>query len=265
MKEEDLELPIRSVIKKTTFNGEISPSKYNLKNSSPIKKLDVLRSHSAKKITIFVPHLKPRKSTFVPTPLKLSQNFNVNSIKKEKEDNKQLSDDEIEIIGNSNSSHSSVSSSDLGNSSNEENLEEKIKTNPIMKNNDIPEEIKAKSILKNFDVPGDKKIYSNKLEETFDSFASGEEKINEDVNNTIRTLRRKMLHMKSKAKIKNKETDETLPNNLLKNFDLELKKEDKSNNIHDYHCSVNLFPTPNQKPKPKSIFEVISHSNKHLI
>ena len=266
MEEEDLELSIKKTVKKTTFSGIIDAAKYNLKNTSPIKKFGVLRSQSVKKVTVFVPHLKPRKSTFVPTPLKLSQNFNVNTIKKEKEDNKQLSDDEIEIIGNSNSSHSSVSSSDLGNSSKEENSEEIIKTKPIMKNDHAPEKIKTKSILKNNDVPEDKKVYSNKLEETFDSFASGEEKINEEINNTIKTLRRKMSHVKSKAKIKNKETDETLPNNLIKNFDLELKNEDKSNNaIHDYHCSVNLFPTLNPKPKPKSIFEVISHSNKNLI
>ena len=266
MEEEDSGFSIKKVVKKTTFSGIIDPSKYNLSSTSPIKKFRGLRSNSVEKITIFVPHLKPRKSTFVPTPFKLSQNFNVNQIKKEKEDNKQLSDDEIEIIGNSNSSHSSVSSSDLENFSKEENSEEIIKTKPILKNDDAPEQIKTKSILKNNNVPGDNKIYSNILEETFDSFATGEEKINEDVINSIRNLRRKMSHVKSKAIIKNKETDETLPDNLIKNFDLELKKENKSNNnIHDYHCSVNFIPTINPKPKPKSIFEVISHSNKNLI
>lgn len=246
MEDHDLALSIKKIVKKVTFSEVFDDSKFNLKNTSPIKKSGLSRSHSDKKITVFVPRLKPRKSTFVPNPFKLSQNFNLNSIKKEKEDKKQLSDDEIEIIDNSNSSHSSISSSDLNS----------FKEDPEIKN-------KAKSTLKKNDIPESKKMYSNKLEETFDSFASGEEKINEDIYSSMRFLRRRMSHMKSKTKIKNKETDETLPDNLIKNFDLELKKEDKKNNdIKEYHYSLNLFPP---KPKTKSIFEVISHSTKHLI
>ena len=253
MEEQDLSPSIKKTIKKTNFSGVINAYKYNLYYTSPVKRVGGLRSQSVKKITVFVPQLKPMKSTFVPAPLKLSPNLNFKSMKKEKEDKKQLSDDEIDIISNnSSSSHSSFSSSDFDNLEKDENPEEKIKNKPVLKENKIG---------------GGKKVYSNKFDETYDSFPSGDEKINEDIFNSIRILRRKMSHMKSKAKIKHRETDDTLPNNLIKNFDLELKNEDKDkNNIQkEYHYSVNVFSNINIKPKTKSIFEVISHSNKNLI
>ena len=113
-------LPILKAVKKTTYNGKINKARLNINpGGSPIQK-SLARSQSFKKILNFVPRLKPRKSTFVPTPLKL------NIVNKEKDDNdKQLSGDEIEFIDSESSSSSSLSSSNMNNTSEEEEKDKK--------------------------------------------------------------------------------------------------------------------------------------------
>ena len=231
-------LPLLKVVKKTTFNSIITQSYIN-HVYTPLKLKDSFKSQSFKKITKFVPKLKPKQSTFVPTPLRL------NSEKKhisEKEDNdeKQMTGDEIKIIDSS----SSVSSSDINLS--DDDSENKIKENKYT-SPDIDVKFKSDSKENNNDS---------------DSFYLEEVK-NTDTNENIKILRKKMSQMKFRiGSNKFKESEEVIHDEFRNNFDIGLKEYKKEEEINLYG-SANFFENKgNIKPKSRSIFEVISKGNR---
>ena len=75
-------LPQLRAVKKTTYNSIITQTLINPEHT-PVKFKDSFKSQSFKKITNFVPKLKPKKSTFAPTPLTLNKE---NKYISEKED-----------------------------------------------------------------------------------------------------------------------------------------------------------------------------------
>lgn len=236
-------------VKKATYIGIIKHTKFNLNSESEPIKINAFRSQSFKRITNFVPNIKPRKSSFVPTPFQLNkQNDNSH---KEDELEKQLSDNEIKIVEN-NSSSSSLSSSQLNNSLGEEmDKEDKRKSNiiePIKKNSSC-------NIIE--------KISSNNIEKE-DDFLYLNENRNEEVNKNMKALRKKMSNIKAKVGIfKYKETEEIVSDNLKKNFDVGLKKYEKeeANIPTNLHGSVKFCTNNNTlltKEKSKSIFEVLT-------
>jgi len=267
MEEEEEEisfnLPILKAVKKTTYNGIINKARLNINpGGSPIQK-SLARSQSFKKILNFVPRLKPRKSTFVPTPLKL------NNVNKEKDDNdKQLSGDEIEFIDRESSSSSSLSSSEMNNTSEEE---EKDKEKKIIK------EIKEIKIDKAFNISNInnsssniEKIESNNIDDDNDSFYLNEiiENDKKAKHKNIKNMRKKMSHIKAKLDpFKFKETEGIVHDNFKNNFDIGLKnyeKEDDYNNKK--HASINAFDIKSidKKVKSKSIFDVLSNSKNSI-
>ena len=240
---------ILKAVKKTTYNGIIIQTKLNLNSESEPVKLNACRSKSFKRVTNFVPNIKPRKSTFAPTPLQLNKHNN--NFREEDELEKQLSDNEIKIVEN-NSSCSSLSSSQLNNLSGEEmDKKDKRKENviePIKKNSSC--NIIEKISLNNF--------------EKEDDFLYINENRNEDVNKNMKALRKKMSNIKAKVGIfKYKETEEIVSDNLKKNFDVGPKKyENEEENIPtNLHGSIKFFENNNNlfsKAKSKSIFEVLT-------
>ena len=255
MEEMKLDNPIR-VVKKNTYNSIINKAHLNINpENSPIKKMIISRSHSFKKITKFVPVLQPKKSTFVPKPLKL--NKEKKELNKEKE---QLSEDEIEIIDND-SSCSSITSSQFDSS--DENIQkekEKIKqmkSIPIIKNSsyNLLDNIESKDIEEETDYD----IYLTENKENI-------EKINK-----LRLIRRKLWQIKAKAIInKYKETEEVIHDNFknIYNFGLDdIEIDDEPNN--NLHGSVNIFEfrrinNTSINQKPKTIFEVLSVSKESI-
>lgn len=257
MKEEiDFNLPLKAV-KKTTYNGIINQARLNINlDNSAIKQLSLVKSQSFKNITKFVPKLMPKKSTFVPTPLKLNEQIFI--LKKEKEDNeKQLSENEIEIIDND-SSLSSVSSSDVEKSSEEELVKDKSTDKEIIG-----------VIFKNNSCNLIEKIESKKEEDDCDSLYLNEikEQIEPNDDKNMKILRKKMSQIKAKVAIsKFKETEEIIHDNFKNNFDMGIKKYEKEENYNSIHASINIFVknNVNTKAKSKSIFEVISQSKQSI-
>ena len=236
-------------VKKSTYSGIIKLAKLSLNSESDPVKINACRSQSFKRITNFVPNIKPQKSTFAPTPLQLNKQNN--NFHKEEEIEKQLSDDEIKIV-EINSSCSSLSSSQLNNSSGEEmDKEDKRKENTI-------EPIKKNSSC---NIIG--KISSNNIEKECDFLYLNENR-NEDINKNMKALRKKMSNIKAKVGIfKYKETEEIVSDNLKKNFDVGPKKyENEEENIPtNLHGSIKFFENNNNlfsKAKSKSIFEVLT-------
>lgn len=264
MEEDELGVKIKAV-KKNTYNAVIAQSHLKLDSeNSPNKNKYVPRSQSFKKITRFVPQLKPRKSTFVPTPLLLNKEN-----KKINEEKEQLSGDEIEIIEND-SSCSSVSSSDMD-LSDENTMKEKEKEKEKPKKN-----LKAELLIKNsscnimgkiesIEEENDDEFYLNEIKEN-------DENQNDKTNKSIKLTRKKLSQIRVKAGIiKFKETDDVIHDNFKNNFDIGLKKfENGDDTPKDFHASVNVFEfkknnsniNTNTNFKPKSIFEVLSVSKK---
>ena len=229
-------LPQLKAVKKTTYNSIIYQSYLNPENT-PIELKESYKSQSFKKITNFIPQMRPRKSTFAPKPLKLNTDKKHIS-KKEDDEEKQMTGDEIKIIDSS----SSLSSSDINFS--DDNSENKINghktTSPDMK-------VKFESDLKDNN-------------DDNDSFYLEEDK-NTGANENIKILRKKMCQIKIRVgPNKFKETEEIIHDEFKSNFDIGLKKYEKEKEINLYN-SVNCFENKeNIKPKCRSIFEVISLS-----
>lgn len=253
MNEIKMNFQILKAIKKTTYNGIINQARLNINpENAPIQKITVPRSQSFKKIPNFVPKLKPKKSAFIPAPLKLNNLNNLSSFhsKKEEDFDKQMSDDEIEIISNE-SSDSSISSSDMENSLNEENTDKKDNKIGLMFKNsstNFIEDLDLKDKDNNYD--------SFKLNEIKEVAGNDEENI--DTNKNMKLFRKKMAQIKIKAGIyKFKETNEFIHEKYKNNYNIGLKNNEKEGKFKDnLHISLNLFQ--NKKPKSKSIFEVLS-------
>ena len=259
MEDLSLNIPIIKAVKKGTYSGIIKNARLNLNTENPPVQ-GYTRSQSFKNVTRFVPRITPRKSTFVPTPLKLNK-------KKQDEDEKQLSEDEVKIIDSDSSD--SVASSDLNASFDEEAKIKKDKKKNINKNN-------VKNIEKENDKekPDDKEINKendnicinlekkelNNIENDTGFFNLND---NEEHKN-LRAVRRKMSQIKAKAgKIKFKEAKDIISDDLKNSFDIDLKENDQPEEYltPKMHASVNFFGE-NNKPKTKSIFDVLSNSKK---
>lgn len=231
-------LPLLKVVKKTTFNSIITQSYIN-HVYTPLKLKDSFKSQSFKKITKFVPKLKPKQSTFVPTPLRLNTEKKHIS-EKEDNDEKQLTEDEIKIIDSS----SSISSSDI-------NLSDDDSENKIKEDKNTSPDINAK-----FET--DLKENNNDS----DSFYLEEVK-NTDTNENIKILRKKMCQIKIRINSnKFKETEEVIHDDFRNNFDIGLKKFKKEKEFN-FNGSMNYLENKeNIKPKGRSIFEVISKGDR---
>ena len=247
MEEIDIKIPILKAVKKETYNGVINQAHLNINPENyPIKKMVLTKSHSFKKISNFVPNLKPKKSKFVPTPLKLNNNYNIKNIEKEDNNDKQISGDEIPIIKfiDSDSSFSSLSSSNMNNTS-----EEEIKFQ-ISKNNNSTSNIE--------------KIESNNINDDLDSFHLNEIQENTE-KKKISKMRKKMSQIKAKfVTSKFKESEGIIHDNFKNIFDIGLKQFEEGNDFHLFkHCSINVFEN-NKKPLTKSILDVLSNSNSSI-
>jgi len=234
-------LPQLKAVKKTTYNSIITLSYINPENTL-LELKDTYKSQSFKKITNFVPQLKPRKSTFVPTPLKLNtEQKHISEKEKEDDEEKQMTGDEIKIID---SSSSSISSSDINLS--DDDSENKIKEN---KNTSPDMNVKLESDLK-------------ENNNDSDSFYLEEVK-NTGANENIKILRKKMCQIKIRiGSNKFKETEEIIHDEFRNNFDIGLKKFEKEKEFNLYG-SVNYFENKeNIKPKGRSIFDVISKGDR---
>ena len=242
MEEIKSHLPKLKAAKKTTYSAIVSQVHLNINpENEPIKNVGGPRSQSFKKIAAFVPNLKPKKSTFIPPVLKLNlQNKLPSKEKDDTEIDKQMSEDEIEFIDNSSSSSCSISSSDMENENESiEDFEKKDTENKIENNNKF------------------------KLEE-IKEFLDDEEQ-NIEINKNMKNLRRKMSQIKARvAIIKNKESEETVHDNFKNNFDIGLKDYEKENEVNTLHGSINRseHKKNNEKPKTKSIFEVLASGKK---
>jgi len=262
MEEDELGVQIKAV-KKNTYNAVINQTHLKLDSeNSPNKNKNVPRSQSFKKITRFVPQLRPRKSTFVPTPLKLNkENKQIN------EEKEKLSGDEIEIIEND-SSCSSISSSDMD-LSDENIMKEKEKEKEKSK-----KDLKAQLMIKKSSCNIIDKIESIEEENDDDEFYLNEIKENDDNQDNktknMKLTRKKLSQIRVKTGIiKFKETDEVVHDNFKNNFDIGLKKfENEDDTPKDFHASLNLLELKKNKSdintntsfKPRSIFEVLSVS-----
>ena len=263
MEDLSLNIPIVKAVKKTTFCGIISKSHLNL-NPEYAPDKSYIRSQSFKDLKRFVPRLMPRKSTFVPTPLKLNENNNINIYKKnENEDEKQLSEDEVKIIDSDSSD--SLSSSELNNSSDVEIQNEINKNKNKEKEKDKEKEVDKKISNDNDNLFNNiEKIELNNIENDTDSLNLND--IEEKKN--LRAVRRKMSQIKAKAeKIKSKETKDIISDNFKIAFDIGFKKNDEKevNLAPNLHSSVKFFGenNSNNKQKTKSIFEILSNSKKN--
>ena len=233
MEEIKFSLPKLKTVKKTTYTTLMD--KVHLNINEPMQNMGGPRSHSFKKITEFVPHLKPKKSTIIPPTFKLNNQNRFSS--KDKDDfDKQMSGEELVLIENS-----SISSSDMENSFNEN-----IEKNGIKDKTD------------------NGKINSNnfKLNEIKEFLEEDEETL---YNKNIKNLRRKMSHIKARVGIvKSTETEEFVHKGFKNNYDIGLKDYEKENEIANLHGSLNNFENKkeNEKPKIKSIFDVLSKAKK---
>lgn len=229
-------LPQLKAVKKTTYNSIINHSYLNPENT-PFELKNTYKSQSFKKITNFVPKLGPKKSTFVPSPLKL--NIDKKHISEKEDDyEKQMTGDEIKIID---SSSSSFSSSDINLS--DDDSENKTK------------EYKNTSLDMNVKFESDLKEISNES----DSFYLDVKNI--ETNENMKILRKKMCQIRIRiGSNKFKEAEEVIHDDFKNNFDIGLKKYEKEKEVN-WYGSVNLLQNKeNIKPKCRSIFEVISLS-----
>lgn len=236
-------LPKLKTVKKTTYSAIVNQTHLNINpENEPIKNVGGPRSQSFKKIIAFVPNLKPKKSTFIPPALKLNLLNKLPSKEKDDTDfDKQISEDEIEIIDNSSSSSCSISSSEMENENESSEEIEKKDTKDKVENNN------------NFKLEKIKEFLDDDKEESI------EIKIN------MKNLRRKMSQIKAKVGIiKNKESEETVHDKFKNNFDIGLKAYEKENEVNTLHGSINRSEHKkyNEKPKIKSIFEVLSSGKK---
>ena len=257
MEDLSLNMPIIKAVKKATYSGLINKTNLNLNlDNSPVQSYN--RSKSYKKLTKFVPRIMPRKSTFVPPPLKLNETINNNIHKKiENEDEKQLSEDEIKIIDSDSSD--SLASSELNNSSDEEIKKEKNKNE-----NKVKDKEKEDNKETNNDKDNLGKIELNNKENDIDSLNLND--IEEYKN--LRAFRRKMSQIKSKAvKIKSKESKDIISDNFKIEFDIGLKKADEQEEVltPKLHASEKFFGenNSNNNQNTKSIFEILSSSKKN--
>lgn len=259
---EDLSLnaPIIKAVKKATYSGIIKKARLTLNpENDPVQ--GFIRSKSFKNITKFVPRIMPRKSTFVPTPLKLNNHDNIIHKKKD-EDEKQLSEDEVKIIESE--SAGSLASSDINNSSDEE-IENQINKNKDKEDNKKKEDDKDINIVNNNTLNNNiEKIEPLNIENDADSL-----NLNDiDEHKSLRAVRRRMSLIRVKAgKIKSKETKDIISDNLKNAFDFGLKKTEKQEGETirpKMHASMNFFGEnkSNVKQKTISIFEVLSGSKK---
>ena len=244
-------------VKKTTYNSVISQVHIKINTEEgPIQKDFVPRSQSFKKFTRFVPTLKPKKSTFMPSPLKLDNQI---SEKEEEQDDKQKSDDEIQIIDDEdNSSFLSDSSSEIENSNNENIKKEKEQDKE--ENNGIIFKKSSTNVSEN----KESKDMDNNI--AYDPIEINDIKENED-NKSMKIFRRKMSKIKVKAGInKSKEAVETINDNFKKNYNIGLKKIEKKHES-DLHSTLNFMDNnkdENENPKVKSIFDILSISKKDI-
>ena len=219
----EIKFSLPKTVKKTTYNEVINTANRKIIPSNPPNEgKPVYRSKSFKHITNFVPILKPKKSSYLPTPLRLnntSANFSLN--KEKNENDKQSNEDEIDVIEESDSSDYSSSS---------------MSSSFINTSEDEDEEIKAEN--------KESKGTIEKNDENCDTNDNKEEKNNsqDKENEDIKLL---------KENIK-KETEELVPDNLINNCNIE--KSEKEANTINYEKKNGI------KPRPKSIFEVISIS-----
>ena len=273
----NIPFPIIKAVKKTTYNSLINQVhlKINSENE-PIQKVGGPRSQSFKKVTRFVPILKPKKSTFIPTPLKLNNEKKSSKNNEEDKDfDKQKSGDEIQIIDDDDNSSFFSNSSSVENSidedikikgKNKHNKDKEDKEDKEDKDEKEEEEKEEKedkigTMLKTTPLSINEKLESKDIDYENDSFNLNDVKEGEENNKNMRILRRKMSQIKAKACInKSKETEEIINGNLKKNFDIGLKKYEKEDDSYLYK-SLNVFDlkkSESEKPKIKSIFEVIS-------
>ena len=263
MEDNNLDLHILKAVKKTTYNAVINKALNINPTNSPIKGLT--RSQSFKKIINFVPKLKPRKSTFIPTPLKLNDNNNLNKDKEDEE--KRLSGDEI-FIDSVSSSSSSLSSSDMNNSSEEE--KDKIKK----KENEIKKELNFNNKTFSINLEKIESNDDNDIDNDCDTFYLNEIKENMDNGNKIKkgnhmeNMRKKMSQIKAKIEYnKFKETEGVIHDNFKENYDIGLKKYETEEDYHsNLHASLHITENKNKniKYQSKSIFEVLSNSKNSI-
>ena len=263
MEEINLNLHILKAVKKTTYNSILNKN-LNLNPDNSLK-LGYVRSQSFKKILNFVPQLKPRKSTFIPPPLKLNDNNNLN--KEKEDDEKKLSGDEIQFIDNESSSSSSLSSSDMNNTSDEGNDKDKKKENDIKKDLLLGGKkfsINIEKIESNInDIDDD--CDSINLNEIKDNLIGGKKN---KKSNPMKTMRKKMSQIKAKIEYnKFKETEGIIHDDFKENYDIGLKKYEKEEDFHsNFHGSLNVMESKNKgiKSQSKSIFEVLSNSKNSI-
>lgn len=252
MNEIKINFQILKAVKKNTYNGIINQAKLNINpENAPIQKMSVPRSQSFKKIPNFVPKLKPKKSAFIPAPLKLNNLSPCHKKKKEDDFNKQNSDDEIEIISNSDSS---LSSSDMENSFIED-TDKKINKDDLILQNCSTNFIEDLELKDKDD--GCDSFQLNEIKEVNEN-----DEDNVEMNKNMKLLRKKMAQIKARTGInKFKETEEFIHEKFKKNFNIGLKNNEKEGKLKDnLHISINIFEK--KKPKSKSIFEVLSVSKK---
>ena len=252
-----------STVKKATFNSVITQVHLKINTEKGhIQKEFITRSQSFKKVTKFVPTLKPKKSTFIPTPLKLDSQ--INEKEEEKDDfDKQKSDDEIQIIDDEDNSSFLSSSSELENSINENLKIDKDKE----KEKDKDKEEKNRALFKmnsnnNLDNKESKDMDNNIVYEPIEI-----NDIKDDDNKSMRLFRRKMSRLRAKAGLnKSKETEETININFKKSFHIDMKKIEKKYDSDLYHTFkiMDLYKNENTNQKVKTIFEVISISKKEI-
>ena len=248
MNEIKMNFQILKAVKKITYNGIINQAKLNINpENAPIQKMSVPRSQSFKNIPNFVPKLKPKKSAFIPAPLKLNNLSPCHKKKKEEDYDKQISDDEIEFISNSDSS---ISSSDIENSSNENTDQKNNQNSAFFKNS-------SNNYIEDLELKDCDSFKLNEIKEV-----SENEDDNIEINKNMKLLRKKMAKIKIKAGInKFKEAEGIVHEKFKNNFNIGLKNNEKEGKFKDtLHISINVFQK--KKPKSKSIFEVLSVSKK---
>ena len=238
-------IQIIKAVKKVTYSGIINKAHLNI-NPENTKIRNYIRSHSSQKLTRFVPKLQPKKSTLIPTPLKLNIQNNINIKKKDDDDEKQLSEDE----NNGKDSFSSITSSDINNSSAEE-----------IENENEKEKNKDKNTLCN--------ILERKESDSLENVNIDAFNLNNiEENKNMKAVRRKMSQIRAKVgKNVSKETKDIINDNFKNIFDIGLKKDDdkKVNKTPKLHGSISFFgenKNNNIRPRTKSIFEVLSNSSK---
>ena len=251
MNEIKMNFQVLKAAKKTTYNGVINQIKLNIDpENSPIQKMYAHRSQSFKKIQNFVPTLKPKKSTFFPAPLKLNNLSPCHKLKKEDDFDKQISDDEF-----ISDSDSSISSSDMENSSKEDTEQIKNKIGIIFKKSStiFTEDLDLKDKEDEDEDDDSDSFILNEIKEVNEN-----DEDNIEMNKNMKIFRKKMAQIKVKARNKKfKETEEIISEKFKNKFNIGLKNNEKNGKFKDnFHISINIFEK--KKPKSKFIFEVLS-------